>query len=361
MNATSSPDSARMIRVLLVDDSSLTLEILRRMLATAGDIEVVACASNGLEALKMALQIRPDVICTDFHLPGMDGLSLTRELMSQYPVPILVMSTSLQDGQKDNIFALLEAGAVEVLAKPLGGNQVDFGTMAQDLIRKIRILSGVKVFKRRTQSTANQAAAAPAPGRLIAPTQHPRIIGIGASTGGPQALEAILRSLPRSFPLPLICIQHIANGFMQGLVNWLAGCCQIRICSAQAGMAPEPGTAYFAIDGRHLEIGQDGRFRCSALLPVGGHRPSIDLALRSLARQYGAGAAGVLLTGMGHDGAQGLLEISSAGGFTIAQDEQSSIVFGMPKAAIDSGAARAVLPLPEIAGALLRLSARRIP
>lgn len=359
MNAPHAHAAPKRIRVLLVDDSPLAIEIIRRMLATAPEIEVVHAASHGREALALVPQLKPDVVCTDLHMPVMDGLTLTRELMRLWPVPILVMSTSLQEAQRSNIFALLDAGALDVLAKPLGGLAQDFGVMAHELVRKIRILSGVKVFKR----------AHGAPGRVSVPlrpdqvsvSQPLRIVGIGASTGGPKALETILRALPRNFPLPLVCVQHIARGFMSGLVSWLDASCEIRVMQAQVGMKPQPGTAYFGVDDRHLEIDPNGVFRCSDAMLMGGHRPSVDLCLSSLARHYGAQAAGVLLTGMGHDGAQGLLELARAGGFTIAQDEASSVVFGMPKRAIELQAARAVLPLSQIAEALLRLSGMETP
>ena len=339
------------IRVLLVDDSSVSIEIIRRMLATAPEIRIVGIAVNGVEALQLIPQVRPDVICTDLHMPKMNGLEMIRELMLRDPLPVLVLSVSVQSEQKDNIFQMLEAGALDILAKPHGGMEADFGGLAHDLVTKIRVLSGVKVIRR--PRSANGAI----PGRIFPPRRlpgaaRPQIIGIGASTGGPQALERILGSLPQSFPLPLICVQHIAEGFMQGLVDWLATHCRIRVRTAEEGTEPHAGTAYFPPNDRHLEIDASGRFRCSGALAVGGHRPSVDIALSSLARHYRDATLGVLLTGMGQDGATGMLEIARAGGTTIAQDEESSVVFGMPKRAIELGAARYVLPLVEIGPAL---------
>jgi len=344
------------IRVLLVEDSPTALELIRRMLASAPEIAIVGTAGNGLEALELIPLVRPDVICTDLHMPKMDGFELTREVMARHPLPILVLSISVQAEQKHNIFQTLEAGAVDILAKPLGGLHIDFGVTAHDLITKIRILSGVKVIGRR--GAARNAVAIQPPPFLGAPSAPAaRIIGIGASTGGPQALEGILRQLPADFALPLVCVQHIAEGFMQGLVDWLASSCRIRVRTAEEGTEPRPGSAYFPPDDRHLEIDPEGRFRCSGALPLSGHRPSVDIAFSSLACRYGAAAVGVLLTGMGQDGAQGLLEIARAGGLTIAQDEQSSVVFGMPRRAIELGAARHVLPLAQIGPALCGLAA----
>jgi two-component system chemotaxis response regulator CheB len=356
MKALTTGTGAAPIRVLLVDDSPVSLEIIRRMLATAPDIEVVGCAGDGLQALALIPELHPDVVCTDLHMPRMDGLALTREMMLRYPLPILILSVSVQADQKHNIFSMLEAGALDVLAKPRGERQADLGSIALELITKIRILSGVRIIRSgaaagkiptapRISSRAGLGAANPA-----------RIVGIGASTGGPQAFDAILRQLPQHFALPLVCVQHIAQGFMQGLVDWLADRCRIRVCSAEEGGTPLAGTAYFPPDNRHLEIGADGRFRCSAAAPLNGHRPSVDVAFSSLARAYGGTAVGVLLTGMGRDGAQGLLEIRSAGGNTIAQDQASSVVFGMPGIAVELGAARHVLGLEEIAPALAVLA-----
>ena len=346
------------IRVLLVDDSPLALEINRRMLAADPEIEVAGSAANGAQALELIPSLKPDVICTDLHMPGMGGLELTREVMVRHPLPILVLSVSVQATQKDNIFNILEAGAIDVVAKPRGGLDSDFDATARDLIKKIRIASGVVVIRQHARATAEAQQKAPAreearPARHISAPTAPKIIGIGASTGGPQALQAVLCKLPGEFPLPLVCVQHIAEGFMQGLVDWLAKLCRIKVRTALEGGEPLAGTAWFAREGRHLEIDERGRFRCSDADRGLGHRPSIDLALASLANYYGSGALGVLLTGMGADGAQGMLAIARAGGLTIAQDEASSIVFGMPKQAIEAGAARHILALDRIAAALI--------
>jgi two-component system, chemotaxis family, protein-glutamate methylesterase/glutaminase len=355
MNQQTANGKGREIGVMLVDDSPLSVEIIGRMLATAPEIRIVGTASNGVEALELIPQVRPDVICTDLHMPKMDGLALIREVMVRQPLPILVLSVSVQTEQKHNIFQMLEAGALDILAKPRGGLESDFGVTAQDLITKIRILSGVKVIAKRR--AAGNAVAEQTPPSLAGPaTVAPRIIGIGASTGGPQALQKVLAHLPADFPLPLVCVQHIAEGFMQGLVDWLAACCRIQGRRAEEGAAPHPGTAYFPPDDRHLEIDGAGTFLCSSALPFSGHRPSVDIAFSSLARHYGAAAAGVLLTGMGQDGAHGMLDIARAGGLTIAQDEESSIVFGMPRRAIELGAAKHVLPLDQIGPALRGLA-----
>lgn len=346
-----------MIRVLLVDDSPLAIIILKRMLAKSQDIEVVGTAANGREALKLIPQVQPDVICTDLHMPVMNGLELTREIMAAYPRPILLVSISAYESSL-SAFEVLEAGAVELFPKPEANFERDYEKMAPQLILKIKILAGVRVFTRpRTDTTGAMAAVArqEQSAAIRIASSRVRIVVIGASTGGPAALQATLTQLPADFSLPIICIQHINVGFLQGLVDWLSPQCRVKIETASAGEFPRPGTVYFPQDGTHLQFDQEGRFVVSSEPPVGGHRPSITLTMRSVARCYGSGAFCVLLTGMGKDGAEGMQDVKKAGGITVAQDEESSVVFGMPKSAIEMGAAEHVVPLNAIGPMILKL------
>ncbi len=343
------------IRVLVVDDSVLALVIIRRILSSAPDIEVVGTAINGKEALGLVPRLQPDVICTDLHMPVMDGFEFTKAVMERFPRPILVVSVSVQEDQTYNIFQLIDAGAIDVMAKPKGGLESESGINAQELISKIRILAGVMVLRRH----AKKAPEAEGDNRgmiLSNALAQPRIIGIGASTGGPQAFQEILSHLPADFPLPLICVQHISEGFTQGLVDWLSAQCKIRVQAATTGTVPQPGTAYFPREGAQLVVDQHGRLDCSNERAVGGLRPCINTTFTSLAQYYGSRAVGVLLTGMGRDGIEGMQAIAHSGGTTIAQDEESSIVFGMPKEAIAANAVRYVLSLSDIGAALARLS-----
>jgi two-component system chemotaxis response regulator CheB len=344
-----------MIKVMLVDDSGLALTILQKILEAAPDIVVVGTAGNGKEALALLPDLNPDVICTDLHMPVMDGLAFTKAVMADFPRPILVLSVSVQSSDSANIFNLIQEGAVDTIAKPRYGLTDISELDSQELINKIRILAGVHVIKRPPKST-------PIPDSAITPaalrTVDAQIVGIGASTGGPQALLRILTSLPAEYPLPVVCVQHISEGFSSGLVEWLARECKVTVQFAETGITPEPGHVYFAPDNRQLRIDAQRRFVCTAEPSYGGHRPAICVTLQSLALYFGRHAAGILLTGMGRDGVEGLQAIKSAGGLTIAQDEASSIVFGMPKAAIEAQAAGLVLPLSDIAGALLQLAAR---
>ena len=302
----------------------------------------------------MIPSLQPDVICTDLHMPVMDGLELTQLVMERFPHPILVLSVSVQKEQTTNIFHLLEAGAIDVMAKPRGTEEEVDELDARELIRKIKILAGVVVIRKR----GKDPYAMHSPGKSNPPlieAAPPGIIGIGASTGGPQAFQEILSHLPSNLPVPLLCVQHISEGFVQGLVDWLAERCSLKITIAVTGILPQPGTAYFPREGSHLTLDNQGRLECSNAPPYDGHRPSVSVTFQSLALLYGKSAAGVLLTGMGRDGVDGMRAIAQAGGTTIAQDEESSIIFGMPKEAIAANAARYVLPLPKIAPALLKL------
>ncbi len=345
-----------MIRVLLIDDSPLVLHILQRMLSRFPEIQVVGTAANGREALDLLPALNPDVVCVDLHMPVMDGLEFTRAAMDNYPRPILVVSVSVEPGSP-NVFRLLEAGAVDILPKPRDILGANLDKLANELASKIRILSGVRVFRRHNNASA--AKPVPMPAAIPRPQLQPRMVVIGASTGGPQALREILGSLPATFPLPVVCVQHIGSSFLSEMVMWLAEVCPLPVRKAVHGETPQARTVYFAPEDAHLELDNGGeRFALSPAAPLDGHRPSVTVTMRAAARCFGAGAVGVLLTGMGRDGADGMASIAAAGGITIAQDEASSTVYGMPKQAVELGAVQHILPLEQIAPALEALVGR---
>lgn len=348
-----------MIRVLLVDDSPIVLHILQRLLSRSPEIQVVGTAADGREALELVPSLNPDVICTDLYMPVMDGLEFTREVMANYPRPILVVSVSVEPGSP-NIFRLLEAGAVDVYSKPRDILNVDVDKLAHELASKIRILAGVHVFRRRKNTRGAPAAKlAPKPIVIPRPQTPVRMVVIGASTGGPQALHAILVHLHAAFPVPMVCIQHIGSNFLSEMVTWLAEVSPLPVRKAAHGETPQAGLVYFAPEDAHLELDDGGRFVLSLAAPLDGYRPSVTITMRAAARCFGAGAVGVLLTGMGRDGADGMVSIAAAGGITIAQDEASSVIYGMPKVAVELGAVQHILPLEQIAPALEALV--RIP
>jgi two-component system chemotaxis response regulator CheB len=345
------------IRVLIVEDSLIALTILKRILDQSPQIEVVGTARTGLEALALIPQTQPDVICTDLHMPQMDGLEFTREVMSRDPRPILVISASVQEEDTHHIFRLLEAGAVDVFPKPAAGLTTSDRTFSQLLVNKIEVLAGVRVFKKHRPSLPQTGQSTPRSSPSSTFKVHPRfkIVAIGASTGGPLALQQIFSALPPDFPLPILCVQHISFGFLQGLIDWLSLSCPLPIQIAQSGEQPCSGKIYFPVKQHHLELDAQGRFVCTNSPLVDGHRPSVTTTFQSIARLYGKKAIGILLTGMGRDGATGLLEVNRTGGLTIAQDQATSVVFGMPQEAIKLGAANQVLPIQAIAPTLLAL------
>ena len=346
------------IRVLLVDDSALALAVLQRMLATSSEIEVVGTASNGREALALVPLLQPSVICTGYHMPLMNGLEFTQQVMALYPRPILVVSSAVGDADRERVFALLEAGAVDVFAKPRGGPDTNEFS-AEQFIKKVKIVAGVWVWGRtpkhlvdpncnsvrRSVSTGNRS--------LRCAHRPAQIVAMGASTGGPQALLAILSHLPDHFSVPILCVQHISTGFLSGLVSWLNANCPARVQIANEGEIPRPGRVYFPVEGRHLHIDCNGRMKASKEPPVDRHRPSISVTFRSVAEYYGDAAIGVLLTGMGRDGGEGMQALSQAGALTIAQDEATCVIYGMPRDAVERGAACAVLSLADIPQALI--------
>lgn len=351
-----------LIKVLLVEDSPIATLILKRILETAPQIQVVGTAKTGLEALALLEKTQPDVICTDLHMPEMDGLAFTAEVMATYPRPILVISASVQEDDTRHVFELLQAGAVDIFPKPRTGLTSDYEKIKEELIHKIRILSGVKVMTRRRKVSVSQASSptlatvSQTSTATVSTSKTPTIkaVVIGASTGGPQALQTILSALPKTFPVPIICVQHISEGFLQGFLDWLNGHSRLSIQIAESSQVPLPGKVYFPPEKRHLEIDTQGRFRYSDAPPLAGHRPSVTVTMQSLARYYHQKLLGVLLTGMGRDGAEGMQSIQNNGGWTIAQDRDSCVVFGMPQEAIALGAASQVLPLDAIASAVLQ-------
>jgi two-component system chemotaxis response regulator CheB len=341
------------IRVLLVDDSPLALLVMQQMLAASPEIEVVGTATNGRDALELIPALQPALVCTDYHMPGMNGLEFTQQVMSRFPRPILVVSSALGASDTDRAFALLEAGAVDVFPKPRGGREAE-GLAAEQFIKKVKIVAGVWVRGRPIRENAPLPAAS---SRSLKPlaraVRAPQIIAIGASTGGPQALQTILSQLPDRFSLPILCVQHISPGFLPGLIAWLGAHFRGKVQIARVGEAPAPEHVYFPPENTHLVIDPRGRLQYSHEAPLGGHRPSVTTTFCSVAAYYGGAAVGVLLTGMGRDGGEGMQALAQAGALTIAQDEASCVIYGMPRDAVERGAAGMVLPLDEIARALI--------
>lgn len=342
------------VAAFVVDDSAVSRAAIRRLLASDPRIVLVGEASSGEEALARIPASAADVVLMDIVMQGLDGLATTRELMRRSPRPVLIISDQV-GGDADLSFEALRAGALDVIGKPASAQLADPEFRAA-LCRKVRVLAGVPVVT-RFRSLAEAAAAAPGRPRVQRPIpEQVSLVAIGASTGGPPALGQLLSALPPRPRWPVLVVQHMAPGFIRGLASWLETTTSRPVRIAEHGALAEPGVVHLAPDGRHLEL-VGRRLRVSDAPPVEGHRPSVDALMASIASTGPAGeTVGLLLTGMGRDGAFGLGLLREAGAWTIAQDEATSVVWGMPKAAVESGAAHEVLPLPEIAATLRALS-----
>lgn len=334
--------SERSIRVLVADDSELFREVLARVVAAEPGFEVVATAADGDAAAGLAAAHKPDVITMDLNMPDSDGFSGIARIMAETPTPILVLTANREEAVG---FRALSLGALDILEKPRATDDLDdFGALLRS---RLRLLAGVKVI-RHLRGLRDKKAPAPRKG------VRPEVVVVGASLGGPRALATLLRGLPAGFPAPIAVVQHIADGFTEGLASWLASESRLAVSEARDGEPLRPGRVLLAPTGRHLLVAE-GVARLSDAPPVDTFKPSVTPLFLSAARVYGARCCGILLTGMGRDGAEGLRAIRQAGGATFAQDEATSAVFGMPRAAIEAGAVERVLPLEEIPRALLEL------
>jgi len=337
------------VRVMLIDDSPVVLHILRKLLMKSQAIEVVGAFTDGIEALDSLASMKPDVICTDYHMPKINGLELIMQIMESYPKPILVISSAVKtEGDENTIFALLEAGAVDVFPKPFIQTEEEFRKNGDNLIKKIILLSGVYTFRRKRKDRPAGDTFEQLRQPEFNPTKSYKIIGIGASTGGPQVLTELFDFFSTPLLPPIVCVQHISEGFIAGFVEWFDKTTSLKVGFAKEGEMPESGNIYLPPEDTHLIFDKSGRFKFSRSASNSGHRPSVDETFNSLAEIFGSGTIGILLTGMGSDGAQGLLNIKKAGGFTITQSEKSCVVYGMPKVADELGAGDLSLSPSEI-------------
>jgi two-component system chemotaxis response regulator CheB len=336
------------IRVLIADDSRAMRQALATLLQADPRLQVVGRAADGVEAVSLAKTLKPDVITMDVRMPGLDGLEATAAIMATVPARILMVCSVGEREQQQLSFRAMEVGALEVIAKPGDGDSLEgWGVHVAD---SIALMAEVPVVTRRLPSSMGLRERAPgAPGFSLPAARRIRAVGIAASTGGPPALAQILADLPRDLPFPILVAQHIAPGFADGLVSWLALVSPLAVRIAANGPA-EPGQVYFPPDGHDLLVDASGNLKVQP--SSGGICPSANRLLRSLAQAFGADTAGIVLTGMGDDGADGLAAIRTAGGPTFAQDARTSVVYGMPQAAVLRGAVRVVLPLNSLAGAI---------
>lgn len=359
--------AARPIRVLIVDDSALVRSLLTDILGAAADIEVVGVAADAHAAREKIKRLNPDVLTLDVEMPKMDGITFLRNLMRLRPMPV-VMVSSLTERGADVTLDALALGAVDYLAKPKIDIAATLQNYAEELIEKIRIAAraSVRALDPRQARAPGRIGPAhdadavlpksPTDGRPLRTTD--RIIAIGASTGGTEAIREVLMRLPPDCP-GVVIAQHIPKAFSAAFARRMNDCCPMSVCEAQNGQHVLAGHAYIAPGDRHLMLVRDGtRYVCRLDdgVPVNRHKPSVDVLFRSVAQNAGRNAIGVLLTGMGKDGARGLKEMLDGGSRTIAQDEASSVVWGMPGEAVALGATEHVLPLESIAGTIVQLA-----
>jgi two-component system chemotaxis response regulator CheB len=344
-----------MINVLVVEDSRVARDYLVYAIETDPEMRVIGAADSGEAALEFLGQHRPDVILMHIHLPGIDGFETTRRIMSSVPVPIVVCTASTDFDQMHTAMHALEAGALTVLKKPRGFGGPSNGAEA-GMINALKLMSEVKLVRRWSQTTAAaRAVAEPMPRDPLG--HDAAIVAIGASTGGPPVLSQILSGLSPAFAAPILVVQHIAAGFTAGFAEWLATSSGLPVHVAHGGEIPLPGQVYVAPDDHHLRVSPHGELQTTQDDPHNGLRPSAGVLFRSVAASFGHRAIGVLLTGMGRDGAEELKLMADQGALTIAQNEESCVVFGMPAEAIRLGAARFVFPPHRIAE-LLNASVR---
>ncbi len=396
------------VKVLIADDSPVVREILKDMIGGEPDLELAGEARNGKEAVQLAESLKPSIITMDVMMPVMNGLEAVEEIMAFIPTPILVFSSAVSNKEMNVAFEAIARGALDVMEKPKVSEGAKYDSIRTDFLDKLRMLSRIQVIshlkgkkrrpriprpseKLRKQQAESEAATNDSPQETprepskplfaevpppqamekpakvteAAPVKAPAgkierdLVAMGASTGGPKALVQIFRRMPPDFPVPVLAVQHIAHSFAAGLVNWLQRESGMKVSLAREKVKPEPGVLYISPTGVHMVL-EKGLIRFSEDPPVNSCRPSADVLFESVAKDVGERAVGALLTGMGRDGAQGLLEIKNRKGWAMIQDEQTSVIFGMPKAAMDIGAYDQIVALPDFPEAFAGSLSRKI-
>jgi len=333
-----------MIKVLVVDDSEVASRFLQHVIESDPRLKVIGFASDGEEAVAMVEKTNPDVITMDISMPKLNGFDATRRIMEVKPTPIVIVSGLYTENDLSAGFKAIDSGALAILSRPSGIQDPHYAEMAGNLIETIKVISGIKVITRK------QGKAATSPIQLN--VTGIRAIGIGASLGGPPALEKVLSALPAKFPIPIFIVQHISNGFTKGLADWLQKTVQLKIVIPKDQEIATPSTIYIAPDRLHMTVDRNNKI---TLTKGFGKEicPSINRLMQSLAIAHEKDSVGIILTGMGQDGAEGLLEMKKKGAITVAQDADECVMYSMPKAAMEMGSAKLQLHLDEIS-ALIR-------
>lgn len=344
-----------MIRVVIAEDSNSTAIILQKIMESDPFIRVIGRAKDGHEAIQLVKKLKPDIVTMDMYMPKVDGYAATKEIMLTTPLPILIVSTDSNKDEMSLSFKAMEAGALDIIQKPSGDHNRGYKELGHEINRKIRILSKIKPFDRHVIRLSQKTE--PRKSVSYLNTEKIRLIVIGASTGGPLALKVIFQELPANFPIPFLVVQHITDGFLDGLVEWLNKEIPLLTKVACHGEKILSGKVYFAPTDFHLGVDSFGIIRLSKDLPIEGYRPSVNYLLTSAAAAFPKKCLGIVLTGMGGDGAQGLKRLKETGSRTMVQDEKSCTVFGMPKEALRLGGAELICPLDKIADTIKNLIA----
>ncbi len=332
-------------KVFIVDDSREARELLTHIIESDPELKVVGSAENGEQALQWLQTQSCNVITMDIQMPDLNGFEVTQRIMESKPIPTIIISGAHTPINNILAFKALEVGALAILAKPTGLDDVNYAHRAKEIIDTIKTISGIKMTTRYSKQSIDELRHLAQKAEL---KTEIKAVGIGASLGGPLAIAKILEELPPTFPVPIFIVQHISVGFSQDFINWLQERSRLRICAAKEGEKARPGCVYIAADACQMKVKEGGLISLDYTITP-NIQPSISHLFKSLVDTYGSHCIGVILTGMGKDGAEELLTMRQNGAYTIAQDEESSVMFGMPKEAILLGAAREILPLNMIA------------
>jgi two-component system chemotaxis response regulator CheB len=345
-----------LINVLIVEDSAVVREFLFQILASDPGIRVVGTAADGEDALTAVRGLKPDVITMDIHMPKIDGIATTRQIMETHPTPIIIITGSTDPGDVETTFRALDAGALAVLPRPTGIDHPEHETTARELIQTVKLMAEVKVIRRWPRVGREIDARRIEEQRPIQPSEKIQIVAIGASTGGPPVVQRILESLAKDFPAPILLVQHMATGFTDGFVRWLSQSSTMPVHLAIHGEQILPGHVYVAPDEHQMKVGRGGRIVLNQDSPEHGLRPSVSYLFRSVGEAYGSGIVAGLLSGMGRDGAIELMMLKNGGALTFVQDRESSVVHGMAGEAIKLGAATLVLSAEKIGPTLMSMA-----
>ncbi|STX49959.1 fused chemotaxis regulator; protein-glutamat [Legionella busanensis] len=338
------------IKVLIADDSKVSTQLLVSILEETSDIQVIATAKDGIEAIQLTKQLRPDLITMDIFMPNMDGIEATRTIMADCPTPIIIISSQYNKNMAESSFNALEAGALSIIEKPSPSSN-DFAEAKRFILNSIRALAGVPVVTRKRTLPLDSVSAVPKIEQTF------KILALGSSTGGPAALNCILQGLPADFNIPIVITQHITKGFLEGLISWLQYQTSLKLEVAKHNQMLKPGHVYFAPDNFHLTItkGLEPIAILKDSIPINHFKPSANVLFTSVAESYPKEAIGGILTGMGRDGAIGLLLMKKAGCYTFAQSKSTSVVFGMPGAAVEMQAINKIIDLEQISKFLAKI------